>query len=76
MTDGERKYGLSNIEYDIITTLGNLLQGMQVLETYAGDAEAAGDAECATIFRTLSEGNRNSVQQLRKALARHLNESS
>lgn len=74
MADSDRNYGLSNIEYDIVTTLSNLLEGMQVLETYAGDAEAAGDSECATIFRTLSESNRNTVQQLRKALGRHLNE--
>lgn len=71
MAEGQQKYGVSNVEYDIITTLSNLLEGMEALEKYAGDAEQAGDRECATIFRTLRENNRNSVQQLRSALGRH-----
>jgi hypothetical protein len=65
-------YGLSDVEYDIVTTLGNLLQGIEKLEEYAKDAESAGDAETATLFRTLRETNRASVGQLRSALARHL----
>jgi hypothetical protein len=72
MAEGQQKFGISNLEYDIITTLGNLLEGIDALDTYAADAEQAGDAECATIFRTLRENNRNSAQQLRNALARHL----
>lgn len=65
-------YGLSDVEYDIVTTLGNLLQGIEKLEEYAKDAESAGDTETATLFRTLRETNRASVGQLRSALARHL----
>lgn len=65
-------YGLSDVEYDIVTTLGNLLQGIEKLEEYARDADSAGDAETATLFRTLRETNRASVSQLRSALARHL----
>ena len=72
MTDAQTKYGISNLEYDLVTTLGELLQGQEVLEKYAGDAEQAGDQECATIFRTIRENNRNSAQQVRNALARHI----
>ena len=74
MGDGQQTYGVSNVEYDLITTLSNTLQGMETLEKYAKDAEQAGDPECATIFRTLRENNRASAQQLRSALARHLNQ--
>lgn len=72
MSDGQDKYGLSNIEYDIVMTLGNLLQGIEVLEKYAHDADTAGDGEAATTFRSLRESNRAAVSSLRSALARHL----
>ena len=72
MDQGRSKYGVSDLEYDLVETLSNLLGGMEALEKYAQDAEQAGDAECATIFRTLSENNRASAQQVRNALARLL----
>jgi hypothetical protein len=52
--------------------LSNLLEGSEALEKYAQDADQAGDQECATIFRTIRENNRNSAQQLRNALGRHI----
>ena len=72
MDQGQSKYGVSNLEYDLVTTLSNLLEGMEALEKYAQDAEQAGDSESATAFRTLRENNRSSVQQLRGALARRI----
>ena len=72
MDQGQSKYGMSNIEYNIVTTLSNLLEGVEALEKYAQDAEQAGDSETATIFRTIRENNRSSTGQLRNALARHL----
>ncbi|MDQ3694955.1 MAG: hypothetical protein M3464_15205 [Chloroflexota bacterium] len=72
MSDGQDTYGVSNVEYDIIMTLGSLLEGIEMLEKYARDADAAGDTETATVFRTLRESNRSAVQQLRSGLTRHL----
>ena len=72
MSDGQNRYGVSNLEYDLVTTLSNLLQGEEVLNKYAQDAEQAGDSECATLFRTLMDNNRASAQQVRNALQRHL----
>ena len=72
MDQGQGKFGVSNLEYDVVTTMSNLLQGLEVLEKYATDAEQAGEQECATIFRTIRDNNRNSVQQLRNVLARQL----
>jgi len=63
---------MSDIEYNLVTTLSNLLQGHEVLAKYADDAEKAGDSECATLFRTLRDQNAASAQQLRAALGRHL----
>lgn len=69
---GEETFGVADLEYNLITTMSNLLQGQEVLERYAQDAEQAGDAECATLFREVRENNRRSAQQMRNALGRHL----
>ncbi len=74
MEPGEMKFGVPNIVYDIIQTIGNLLQGEEKMKEYAADAERVGDTESATTFRTLAEGNRAGANALLKQLKRHLNE--
>lgn len=74
MEPGEMKFGVPNIVYDIIQTVGNLLQGEERLLEYAKDADRAGDADSATVFRTVAEGNRAAAQTLLKRLKVHLNE--
>lgn len=76
MDAGQSTYGISNLEYDLVTSLSNLLEGMEALQKYAQDAEQAGDQETATAFRTLRENNRNSAQQLRSALGRQMGSGS
>ena len=61
-----------NLEYDLVTTLSNLLQGEEHLTKYAQDAEQAGNHECAQAFQTLRDNNRKSAEQLRGGLARLL----
>jgi hypothetical protein len=72
MEPGELKYGVPNIVYDIVQTVGNLLQGEEKLKEYAADAESAGDPDSATAFRTIAEGNRAAAKTLLKQLKRHL----
>ena len=72
MSEGTDTYGVSNLEYDLLVTLANLLQGQEALEKYAKDAEQAGDHECMTLFHTLRDNNRATAQQIRNALQRHL----
>lgn len=74
MEPGAEKFGVSNIVYDIVTTVGNLLQGEEKLKEYAGDAEKAGDPEAATAFRTVAEGNRAAAQTLLRRLRTHLDD--
>ena len=74
MEPGELKYGVPDIVYDIVTTVGNLLQGEEKLKEYAVDAEKAGDAEAATAFRTVAEGNRAAAQTLLRRLKAHLDD--
>ena len=73
MEPGELKYGVPNIVYDIVQTVGNLLQGVEKMLEYAQDAEDAGDAEAATVFRTVADGNRVAAQALLRRLHAHLN---
>jgi hypothetical protein len=73
MEPGELKFGVPNIVYDIIQTVGNLLQGEEKLIAYAADADKAGDADAATAFRTIAEGNRAAAQVLLGRLRHHLN---
>ena len=64
MEPGQMKYGVPNIVYDMIQTVGNLLQGVEKMLEYAGDAEAAGEADGASVFRSVSEGIRVSALAL------------
>jgi hypothetical protein len=72
MEPGELKYGVPDIVYDIVQSVGNLLQGQEKLHEYAGDAEKAGDPDAATVFRTIAEGNRVAAQALLRRLRVHL----
>jgi hypothetical protein len=72
MEPGELKYGVPDVVYDIVQTVGNLLQGLEKLHEYAGDAEQAGDPDAATVFRTIAEGNRVAAQTLLRRLRVHL----
>jgi hypothetical protein len=74
MEPGTDRYGVPNLVYDIIQTVGNLLQGQEKLQEYAADADEAGDVEAATAFRTIAEANRIGAQVLLKQLRFHLNE--
>ncbi|MCC6791870.1 MAG: hypothetical protein IT336_09300 [Thermomicrobiales bacterium] len=65
---------ITDLEYDLVTTLSNLMQGREVLSKYAKDAEAAGDMDCAEIFRTLQSSNEDAAGRCRNALARILNQ--
>jgi hypothetical protein len=72
MEPGELRYGVSDMVYNLITTIGNLLQGEEKLKEYALDAEKVGDSEAATAFRTVATGNRAAAQTLLRRLKVHL----
>jgi len=72
MTDGTSEFAVSDLEYNIVTTLTNLLQSEEVLVRYAHDADEAGETEVAELFRNLRDTNRGAARNLRNALARSL----
>jgi hypothetical protein len=74
MEPGTERYGVPDIVYDIVQTVGNLLQGQEKLQEYAVDADRAGDDEAASAFRAIAEANRVGAQVLLQRLRFHLNE--
>lgn len=74
MEPGTDRYGVPDIVYDIVQTVGNLLQGQEKLQEYAVDADRVGDQEAAAAFRTIAEANRVGAQVLLQRLRVHLNQ--
>ncbi|HEY8446738.1 MAG TPA: hypothetical protein VIL01_06475 [Thermomicrobiales bacterium] len=68
--EGTQEFGISNLEYDLVTTLSNLLEGQEVLEQYEADADEAGDREAAEIFRMIQHSNYEAAQRIRGVLGR------
>jgi hypothetical protein len=75
MSHNGNRFGVSDVEYNIVTTLSNLLQGEDVLNRYAEDAEKAGDTEVAQLFRDLEQSNNQFASRLRDTLKNVLNQS-
>lgn len=69
-------FSVSDLEYNVITTLSNLLQSEEVLAKYADDADDAGDAELAGRFRSLRQHNQQHAMELRSALCRLVDQHS
>ena len=72
MTDTGRDYVVSDVEYNVITTLATLLQSEDVLAVYTEDAEQAGEEEIAALFSELRAQQRAIAQGLRAVLQRNL----
>ena len=64
--------GASNLEYDIVAEMHELLEGNAALEQYIQDARQAGDNEAERCFQQIHDQNRQNVQQLRSLLAKHM----
>lgn len=65
-------FAIDDLEYDLVTTLSNLMQGREVLTKYATDAEKAGDLDAVEIFRTIQSTNDANAERVRNALRNHL----
>lgn len=72
MTDKERDYVVSDVEYNVITTLATLLQSEDVLEHYTEDARQAGEEDIAALFAELRNQHRAIAEGLRAVLKRNL----
>jgi hypothetical protein len=63
---------VSNLEYDLMITISNLLQARDPLVTYIEDADEAGDSETAALFKRLRDHNEEVALKLRARLAKEL----
>ena len=73
MNQGQQQQtGASNLEYDIVAEMHELLEGNAALEQYIQDARQAGDSEAERCFQQIQDQNRQSVSQLRSLLAKHM----
>lgn len=68
MSDHNHDFAVSDVEYNVITTLSNLLQSEEVLMKYATDAQEAGDAELEQMFHDLRRHNGDVAQRLYQKL--------
>lgn len=68
MTHKDGRFAVSDVEYNIVTTLSNLLQAEDVLTKYAEDAEKAGASELAALFKEIEESNNAYAGRLRDQL--------
>ncbi|MDQ3541047.1 MAG: hypothetical protein M3440_10190 [Chloroflexota bacterium] len=70
MTNSSTDFAVSDVEYNLVMTLSNLLQSEEVLERYAKDADEAGETEVGDLFRNMREHNHQVGHELRAALKR------
>lgn len=76
MSDHAHDFTVSDLEYNVITTLSNLLQSEEVLQKYANDAVEAGDEELAQMFHNLREQNSQVATKLHQKLGKLIGTSS
>lgn len=68
MTHKHDDFAISDNEYNLITTLSNLLQAEDALHKYIDDAKKSGDENVAAIFTELHDSNRKVAKQMRDVL--------
>ena len=68
MSDHNHEFTVSDVEYNVITTLSNLLQSEEVLMKYATDAQEAGDPDLEHMFHDLRRHNGEVAERLYRKL--------
>lgn len=61
-------FAVSDVEYNLITTLSNLLQAEDALHKYIDDAEKAGATDVVALFQELHDANIKVAKQMRQVL--------
>lgn len=65
----------SNIDYDLVAEMHELLEGSEALEKYVEDARSEGDSEVADCFQEICDQNRDNANRLRGLIARRFGET-
>ena len=72
----QHDFTVSDVAYNVITTLSNLLQSEEVLQKYANDANEAGDKELEQMFHDLRQQNGQVAARLYQKLGSLTKEGS
>ena len=67
--------GVSNVTYNLISTVHNKLQAVAAMEGYMRDAEAQGDREVIDCFERITKRETEDLQELRGLLANRIQKS-
>lgn len=68
MDPGEQITGTRDEHYDLVSVLYHALQGAEVCDTYAIDAEATGDERLAAFFREAQDAQTQIAQRAKRLL--------
>ncbi len=64
--------GASNLEYDLVAEMHEILEGNAALEKYIQDAKQAGDTDVERCFQQIHEQNKQNVTALPQLLVQRL----
>ncbi len=64
--------GTHDATYDIVSVLYHALQGAELYEEYASDAEEAGDQELARFFQDIQQEETRRASRAKQLLAKRL----
>ena len=67
---------VSDLEYDVISTLQSKLEALEVYEAYLEDCEEADDDDCRQLFQQIRDDDEWHAERLRDALARLMSSAS
>lgn len=66
----------SNIDYDLVAEMHELLEGGEALDQYVRDAQSEGDQEIAQVFESIRDQNRENAEKLRGFIGRRFSEKA
>lgn len=72
MAGDEQTTGAHDATYDIVSVLYHALQGAELYEEYASDAEEAGDQELARFFQDIQQEEKRRADRAKQLLAKRL----
>ena len=72
MAGNNGETGVYDATYDIVSVLYHALQGAELYEEYAGDAEDAGDQELARFFQDIQAEEKRRADRAKALLATRL----
>ena len=76
MSSHTHEFTVSDVAYNVITTLSNLLQSEEVLMKYANDAQQAGDSDLEQMFHDLRAQNGQVAERLYNKLGNLIQQES